>query len=535
MKRLICLHLALLMLTSALFAQTTESIDSSFAKPTNMTDKQMEDAKNFNHTGIKDRAYKEGCAKINDCKDDEGFPLEMIIGKAYALIFGGMLGGMGGPTLTKKPTGDAAGKATDGTAKVGEQTAAKPGAAAGKDAKADKESQRDYCMYAAMAWETLGGMIQQGLQKKAEGSASGVGDVQLQSLISLKETHKARKTTASWQAGVYGAVSACYGAMAFTGVQTDWKYWAKLGGAVALTGLYVKKAKKHDKASKKVQEVIDSLPKTGECNPWTNTSCFCKELTSKEYFPTEYQEVCVLNNGNIETPKVALGCGTVVNNKVTYDKECKCKQTNSCMKTSLKAYNPKFDLSKNFMNQANAGFDLLGSGDFDQAKLDSYSTSAAALASKLQPKKGSIPDVNLNAEQKKTADAMAAHMPSNIAALAAASGRSANPSGIQEASSKTASVSKLSAEMKDKLGDALDVDYKVGGGFDSGSSDDPGFQIAGLPGQESGNSGGTEVVSFAEQAISKADVSNAPETPIFDIISNRYRRSGWEKLQSLEK
>ena len=56
-----------------------------------------------------------------------------------------------------------------------------------------------------------------------------------------------------------------------------------------------------------------------------------------------------------------------------------------------------------------------------------------------------------------------------------------------------------------------------------------------MPGQAQESAGGTEIVSFAEAAVSKADVSNTPETPIFDIISNRYRRSGWQKLDRFEK
>jgi hypothetical protein len=53
-------------------------------------------------------------------------------------------------------------------------------------------------------------------------------------------------------------------------------------------------------------------------------------------------------------------------------------------------------------------------------------------------------------------------------------------------------------------------------------------------GDESAQEDGVEVLEFAEAAISKADVSNAPETPIFDIISNRYKRSGWTKLEQAE-
>jgi hypothetical protein len=41
-------------------------------------------------------------------------------------------------------------------------------------------------------------------------------------------------------------------------------------------------------------------------------------------------------------------------------------------------------------------------------------------------------------------------------------------------------------------------------------------------------------LTFAEKAINNADVTNSPDTPIFDIISNRYMRSGMSKLQVQE-
>ena len=50
-------------------------------------------------------------------------------------------------------------------------------------------------------------------------------------------------------------------------------------------------------------------------------------------------------------------------------------------------------------------------------------------------------------------------------------------------------------------------------------------------------SSSVEIMNFAERAVSNADVSNTPDTPIFDIISNRYRHT-WkrldEKAQALE-
>ena len=78
-------------------------IDSQFSTPTNLTDQQMEDARTFVHQGQRDRVYQEGCAKADDCKFEEGFPIEMMIGKAYGMI--GLFTGDGmSPNLNMEPT-----------------------------------------------------------------------------------------------------------------------------------------------------------------------------------------------------------------------------------------------------------------------------------------------------------------------------------------------------------------------------------------------------------------------------------------------
>ncbi|HXH29736.1 MAG TPA: hypothetical protein VNJ01_02875 [Bacteriovoracaceae bacterium] len=510
-------------LSTHLLAQTG-SLDDSFSTPSKMSDKQMGNAKNFVHQGVKDKALKESCQKqgLGKCDpNDVGGPgIESMIGKAYAAIFGGMLGaGSGGISLKAKSS-------------VPKNTP--PGAAAGQ--KTPGEAKTDYCMYAAMGYETIGGMMQQNLQQKAQSKATSVNDIQLQSLVNLKETHKARKTTATWQAGVYGGVSACYVAMGTFGgaAMTDWKYMAKLGGAVALTALYAKKAKKHGDAASKVQKVIDSLPKAGDCNPWTGTACFCKEASSKTLYPGEYQEVCVLNGGNFETPKVAVGCGTIVNKKMQFDKDCKCKQTNSCFRASLKGFVPSFALGKNFMNQANKGFDLLSKGEFDDAVLNSYSSDTAALASKIKGKvdPNSIPGTNLSDEEKKIADGLKQYMPGSLANIAAGSPDGSPPGGGGlMASSTDASLTSLPDDIKKKFPKEIVGNYNFGSGSGSGSNGSE--ETLSMPdfGGQSGSKDSTEIVSFAEEAFSKADVTSSPETPIFDIISNRYRRSGWEKLR----
>ena len=552
MKKLIHTLVILLILTSMVNAQSVDqgdlsqgsldqgdsSLDSTFSNPTNLSDKQMDEAQNFTHQGIKDRKIKEGCAKVDDCNPEEdGMPLEMMIGKAYAMI--GLFTGDGGmPTLTK-PTKDAttvtqnstsAGTATGGTPAGGAQ-----GAQAGP-VEAEKETSPDYCMMAAMAWETLGGFIQQNLQEKGQNEIANISDAQLQSLQSLKKTHETRAKTAGIQRTVYATVSACYIAMLATGnaSASDWKYWVKLGGAGTLFVLYQRKIDKHKNAATLVQEVINDLPKAGDCNPWTGTSCFCAEKTSKELYPSQFQEICILNGGNFETPKVAIGCGAVVNNKIQYDKECKCKQTNSCLKSGLKAFNPKFPFGNNLVQEVNKNFDLLNSGEYDEGKLNVASTNLNALAGRIKPKfNGKLPQPKLNSEQQKIADGLKSVMPAGLANIAAAA-NSKFESGIKDSAISSSAISKLPDSVKEKVASAINANYRKGSGSTQYSDNEPEFVMPKFPGQEQ-KSASTEVVSFAEEAVSRADVSNAPTTPIFDIISNRYRRSGWKKLETVQE
>lgn len=496
---------------------TNSSLGSQFENPTTLSDKQMKEAKDFVHQGIKDRKFKEGCKTIEDCRPpQEGFPIETLIGKAYAML--GLFDG-GLPSLNKhsKTPGQS------DKAPKGEQP---------------KEAQPDYCMMGAMAYETIGGLLQTNEQKTAEAASSSESDEQIKTLINLKETHKARQKTATWQATIYGGVTACYGSMlAFGGVVADKKLISRMGGAGALATLYIRKANKHKKAASSVDRVLQSMAGAGNnCNPYTKTACFCAEKSSKEIYPAQYQEVCILNKGNLLGTKMAMSCVTKdASNKAQLDPSCKCKSTNSCLRSPLKGLNGQMGLGSNLMAQANKNFDLLGEGEFDQAQLEKAALAAGNSAAKMRIKDGVIPSVSLTPEQKHLADALSGVLPPALASLAAASPDRGLGGPRDLATPGTAGISKLPDDVKEKLADAIDVNYKQGQG--SGSSEPAGsdFAMPALPGIEEAESSEGDTLTFAEKAVSKADVSNAPSTPIFDIISKRYRASGWTKLDTQGK
>jgi hypothetical protein len=107
------------------------------------------------------------------------------------------------------------------------------------------------------------------------------------------------------------------------------------------------------------------------------------------------------------------------------------------------------------------------------------------------------------------------------------------PGGFGDAG-LNAALDKVPKNLKDKVSDTEPVKYSSGGpGF--GSTAEGAEESIAMPGGEGANQSGTEVLTFAEKALENADVTNSPDTPIFDIISNRYIRSGLNKLQVEEK
>jgi hypothetical protein len=522
MKTLITTFLILSILSSSAWAQDT--LDSSFSTSstsatTGLTDEQAAAAQAFVHQGVKDAAIKKGCAELSNCDesavDSKGAVLpamiENNIGKLYTVLFGGLsfLSG-GGPKVNVKPKADA---------KIDEKTG-----------KPTKETKSDFCMYGAMGYEVIAMGMQTAMNQNTTTETSSIKDPQLAALVSLKKTHLARKKTATYQSAVYGATFACYAARALLSggtISMDAKYIAKMTAAAGIALLYKMKADKHKKAAALVQKVIDSLPKAGDCNPWTGTACFCKETTSITLYPSEYESVCVLKVTDETDPTVASGCATTATDgTVSYDSSCACKTTNTCYMATVATYNPNFNLGANLMNDANKAYSALSSGTLSEGSLGAISDKANAIATKMNPKidTSKVPQPVLTVDQKPYAASLGTVMPQSLA-NAAAAGAISNPTGGLT-NSMGAALEKLPTSIKEKLDPEVSGKYSTkGGGQTVAGAEEPGFTLPKLPGSEEEATNGTEIVSFAEKAINNADVSNSPDTPIFDIISNRYRRS----------
>ncbi|MES2528956.1 MAG: hypothetical protein V4598_17855 [Bdellovibrionota bacterium] len=507
------------------FAQTvdnTDSLDSTFQETTQLTDAQNDESQTFVHKGIQEKKIKEGCdnKQLKGCDPNIGGGLEDQIGKMYVLLFGL------GPMFMK-----GAGGGSSAAAPAAPAPATAPGTT---PAATPKAQGKDYCIYIPIAYEAISMLTQMGGQKQASQETANL-DPQLAALAQLKEAHKTRKKTATQQSVAYGVTTACYAGMLLTQtLKPDVMTIAKMAGAGALTTLYMSKAKKHGNAAAKVQEVIDSLPKAGDCNPWTGTSCFCAEKTSAKLYPGQFNEVCVLNKGKFDGPLSNFGCAVQTAGKVALDASCGCKKTNTCLSSKISIGKASLGLGANFVNDANAGLQLLDPSNFDEAKLNAFQANLAGKLAKVNIKGDAIPDVKLNPTQKAAADSLTGLVPPAIANLAAAGSPSGPPSGGLMGGSTSSALDKIPAALRKEM-----KDFEVSGGYRGNGGFSPTSAAAessfSLPGMQPANpEGGVQVEEYAEKALSNADVRNAPETAIFDIISNRYRSSAWKRLEAQE-
>ncbi len=514
-------------LSSQSFAQSLDastSLDANFAEQRQLTDQQNDESQKFIHKGIQDRKVQEGCDNktLKDCDPSSASNMGVLlpgaiedkIGMLYALMFGGMSIMSGGAKLNAKvpkPEGENTSPEGDG-----------------------KDGKTDYCIYIPTVYEGVSFLMQSAGQKQAQQDTANL-DPQLAALAQLKETHKTRKKTATQQSVVYATTAGCYAAMGtMGGAAMDKKLIIRMVAAGGLSALYMAKAKKHGNAAEKVQAVIDSLPKAGDCNPWTGTSCFCAEKSSAKLYPGQFKEVCVLNGGNFAGTKSDFGCAVNVGGKLSLDASCSCRKTNTCLNSKITFGRGGLGLGANLVNSANQGLGLLDPSKFDEASLNAFQSGMAAKLADLKLKsKEPIPNVKLNPTQKAVADSLKDVVPPAIANLAASGPAGAPPVGGLMSGATDSALDKIPSSIKKEMSDfAVNGQYKRNGGsVSSNTGTEEGFSFPGMGGAPA-EQGGSEVVEFADTAVSRADVRNTPEVAIFDIISNRYRSSAWKRLDT---
>jgi hypothetical protein len=297
--------------------------------------------------------------------------------------------------------------------------------------------------------------------------------------------------------------------------------YVKLGGSVAMGSFYAVKAKYHNERYKELKAIAAKLPGRGDCNPVTETSCFCSEETSQTADPANYQKYCVpaeLAN-RTGTPTACVTATGLA------DPNCNCKLTNSCITTKIGKLGLELGFNGAHLQSIINGIKPLGTG-FYGADFQTTTDANLAFAKKqLDKAPAATEDPNLTAEQKKTAALIASMgVPKSIAASLAKQPSADLPTSIANYNPNASTTSPVSYS-KDPV-------MRKGKTIRKKKTNTRGSNPFARKTSKSSNGSGVEINGYIEKAQREAEIVKDTSKPIFDIISYRYKKSAWREFKS---
>lgn len=395
------------------------------------------------------------------------------------------------------------------------------------DEMKEQTEQADYCQYIPPGVSILA----QGHQAMANNNiksdvAQGQEAVAQREFLYKKErVHKERAKTASIEAAGWGSTAVCYIALTastpFGLTDASGGTYFKIGAATFLTSFFYKRMKNNEKYAKKVKAIADALPGKGDCNPITERECYCsQEETSQD------PQYCIPQIAGAPPAPPGFTRGPCINQNGQLDQACQCESSNTCLS---QRFEPLFGGS--FGNIGGAGSLITPARNLFRGRLQSGSLGGTidqqqAFSKKaLQDidKKIDTAGLKLNDRQKRQAALLRnAGIPRRLAARLAATPASSR--GLQLA--KQSAISTMAPEV---------ASSEYGATRNVFANKKTNKRVARVNPFKSNRRSGQnkDVLNFANQATkaqNRAIINRDRGKNVFEIITYRYQKSGWEKL-----
>ena len=475
----------------------------------NLTDEQRYESQTYVHEGLSQRQAQEACEKLDDPNACNGRGSTKFLGMDSNLVqgiarmyslFSGVMGSQGGKL----------------TNKAGEQTT------------------NDYCAYIPAAGELAAGAVQQAEQQKIENTPVSSRNAQKERLYQAARSHGTRAKTAKMQGTIWGTATACYGVLVATGkAKVDKKVLMRAGAAGFLTAFWLKEAKQQQKYEKEVKGIADSLPGEGDCNPHTETHCYCAQpetmydpqhcinpVTNKPDTETTYQVPCTTSGG-------------------ASDPQCLCVGEDNCLDTQMFS-NMKLPGIASFAATpaANDARNLFR-GTLSAADLNSSSSGQKAatrtLLGQLESQIADPARAPTSQEIGVSKELQGLGIPPKLARqLAMTRSNGFGQARAARLSSSTAPASIAGKTINSGRSNVLTFqggNKDIGGNKKASSSNPSIANIMKRYQKKNKRGSNSKVLRFAEQAQRNASIHKKSDKPIFDIISRRYMISGRRHLK----
>ncbi len=363
---------------------------------------------------------------------------------------------------------------------------------------------------------------------------------QTEALYTIANNHDQNRKSNVAQASIFGTVAVCYGiaaAIEYTPYgdkkkAVEYTVYAGLAGTLAsLSGI---SADRHAETRDKATEAAARIPQKGNCHP--GTPCFCAEKREKseEFHNAEYEKNCVLDElQRGDSTLIGMAC---INGQGQPDPACNCKKNNTCLDETIKKEIQGLNLDNKLKAHLADSFNIVTNGSLSGKQADLISKRANVFQ-KIAEKNA---EKLLNGQSIKPGDSeLASAYQSN---------------GMSPVTAAIASSAKLSPAAKAKLakitGTTMPSRYARTGSNKKKSyhkAQQPNFAIN--YGVDDLFKKLTEEQKTAEidpaerlkqykriraqkRAMAMAEINPLENEPIFDIISQRYLKSGFIKIEN---
>jgi hypothetical protein len=508
---------------------------STTSSTKNLTDQDKQMSEHYVHQGKANRIIQEKCVgeMAEACSGNEvnhkvmGMDPGLIKAATAAYASFGAMSDSILPLKEVAKTKDAPSK--DAAPKEG---ASKTGDKAADDKVTDKEkSATDYCKYFPAVTEAAA-MVSQ--KNSIAGIDSGTEPSQKEALMKAAKSHEERGKNAQIQAAGWFAGAACYGIRALAGtVAFDMNLGIKLASATLLGTFYQEEVSANQEYADKTREIARSLPGFGDCNPITQTACYCSQPETEN--DPRYCKAQIA--ARIAATPNRIAC---TDNKMQLDPNCNCEKSNSCFDKFIENVGAvELNLGSGLYNSPFKSIASLAHGKLEAGTLNGSSSAGMAAIAKraLAQYASKVPDTGmLTPAQKAMADAIASKgIPASIARLMAKnpppqSEMNKAMAKVQGLGNNGSQVAALSPGAKSNV-----LDFSGGNGLGtSGKKVEKKNGMEDFMGKLNPKTSATnngKILEFAQKAQASAPQITKADRPLFEIISLRYQTSGRKLLQ----
>jgi len=405
---------------------------------------------------------------------------------------------------------------------------------AATDAKAPDEQVNDFCSHIPTIGNQVSQDTEQSKTEQLQSQGSSLSSPQSDALYQAAKTHQNSAKSSQQLGRTWNATSFCYTAHIANGGFADPKVYAKAGAAIVVADFYRDKNQVHEQYEERLNNLGNFINSKNDCSPVTNTNCFCNlEPTSAQFDPEAYNQYCL--------PPALASRGfngvSCVNDRGQVDRNCDCATNGNCFDSSFNTalQNSQQLFHPNATGELSNAVRALSNGNSEQLTSTQSEALFNAALRTLRQADGNVtidPGTARRAKPEDIAFFESRGLPRNTSVLLAS--QPPAPSGTRQLFAEQTKAFNAKETLK-KFDKVQRSQLRYSQAFKRSAPKRKRKKkkrrnlLAKF--QNGTTKGGVSILGWEQKALNKADISVDNSKPIFEIISNRYKFSGWEKVK----